>query len=371
MKQIRVLALADSENSARLESLLDRENVNRMALLAPVKMNLERAASLPVDGVVLGTSELSEKECAFLEQLYLQRTDLAVIVLTPAADAALLERAMGCGVSRVLTYGVSSEELCSRLEEEITRIRSRAASVKVEEYDSRVVAVFSAKGGAGKTTMATNLAVSLQNAGKKVALLDFNLEFGDVGIFLNLPKCETVADLAEEEKITSGVVNNYLFRYSNGLKVLCAPPSPEYAELIHPEHIERIVTVLRAEYDYLIFDMASAFNECMLAALEQADVIYTVTNPEIPTLKDTRVCLEVLKTLDYFHKVKLILNKAGDSYISGKDVENALEMKASLVVPSDIKACISAVNRGIPVVTASPRSKMSRAIIKYVSEEAV
>lgn len=371
MKQIRVLALADMDNAARLEGILDRENINRMALLAPEKMNLERAASLPVDAAVICTAVLSEQECRFLEQLFLIRADLAIIVLCPSLDTSLMERAMKCGVARVVNYNTRPEEICSFIEQEINRLRNRQSSVRVNDYDSRVAAVFSAKGGTGKTTVAVNLAIALQKSGKKVALLDLSLEFGDVGVFLNLPKCEGISDLVGEEKIKASVLSNYLFRHASGVMVLGAPYSPEYAEMIHPEHIERIVTVLRAEYDYLIFDMPSSLNDCTLAAMEQSDVIYIVTTPEIPTLKNTKICLEVLKTLDYSQKAKLILNRDGESYISLKDVENALGLKPALTIPADIKSCVSAINRGIPLVTANPHSKASRAILNYATKDTV
>lgn len=370
MRQIRVLAIADMDNAARLETILDRENVNRMALLAPEKMNLERAASLPVDAAVLCTTTLNEQECQFLEQLFLIRADLAMIVLCPTLDTRIMERAMKCGVVRVINYNTKPEDICALMEQEINRLRNRQSNVRVKDYDSRVVAVMSAKGGTGKTTIAVNLAIALQKAGKKVALLDLSLEFGDVGIFLNLPKCEGISDLAGEDKIKASTASNYLFRHASGVMVLCAPASPEYAELVHPEQIERIVTVLRAEYDYLIFDLPAALNnDCSLAAMEQADDIFVITTPEIPALKNTKICIEVLKTLDYSQKVKLILNRDGESYISLKDVENALSLKPVLTIPSDTKSCVSAINRGIPLVTASPHSKASRAIINFATKE--
>lgn len=370
MKQIRVLAIADMTNAARLEGILDRENINRMALLAPEKMNLERAASLPVDAAVLCTTELNDQECGFLEQLFLIRTDLAMIVLCPSLDTSLMEKAMKCGVVRVMNYNTGPDEICQIIEHEINRLRNRRSNTKVNDYDSRVVSVMSAKGGTGKTTVAVNLAIALQKSQKKTALIDLSLEFGDVGVFLNLPKCEGIADLAGEEKIKASTASNYLFRHGSGVMVLSAPLSPEYAEAVRPEHIERIVTVLRAEYDYLIFDLPSSLNnDCSLAALEQSDVIFLVTTPEIPALKDTKVCLEVLKTLDYFQKVKLILNRDGESYISLRDVENAIGLNPVLTVPNDPKSCVSAINRGIPLVTASPHSKASRAIISFASKD--
>lgn len=368
MKQIRVLALSDPEYSTQLESILECEYINRMAIMQPISANLERAVSLPVDVVILYTYKFSESEVKFLEQLYMRRTDMAMVLLCPEAGADIMTRAMTCGVSRVVTTDMDPKDICSSLVMELARLRNRQSSMRVQDYDSRVVTVYGAKGGCGKTTVAVNLAVALQKSGKKVALLDLDLEFGDVGVFLNLPRCEGISDLIGEPKLTASTVSNYLVRHASGVMVLCAPPSPEYAELVHPDHIERIVTVLRAEYDYLIFDTPSTMNDCTLAAMEQADVIYMITNPEISTLKNTRVCLEILKTLDYFRKVKMILNRDGESFISERDVENALDMKLALVIPADGKSNISAINRGIPVVTSAAKSKLSKTVTGFTAQ---
>lgn len=367
MKQVRVLAFSGPEDSIRLESILESEYVNKMALLAPIKSNLERAVSMPVDAVILYTRTFTPEEAAFLEALYMQRNDLAMLLMVPEANADLLSRAMDCGITRVVTPDMTSDEICRAMSNEITKLRTRNSSLRVQNFDSRTVAVCGAKGGCGKTTVAVNLALALQKEGKKVALLDLDLDFGDVAVFLNLPRSEGISDLAGESKLTSATINNYLVRHSSGVLVLSAPTSPEFAELVKPEHIERIVTIMRAEFDYLIFDTPSNLSDCTLAVLEQSDAVYMVTNPEISALKDTRICMEVMKALDFFRKVRLVLNKEGDSYISARDVEGALDMKPSLILPFDYKTCVSAVNRGVPLVTAAPKAKISREICKFAA----
>jgi len=367
MKQIRVLALSSPEDSIRLESILECEYVNKMALLQPVKANLERAVSLPVDALILYTRSFSGEEAAFLEALYMQRNDLVMVLMVPEASAELMARAMGCGISRVVTADMSADEICNALSTELTKLRSRKSALQIQDYDSRTLAIFGAKGGCGKTTVAVNLALALEKAGKKVCLMDFDLDYGDVGSFLNLPRSEGVSDLIGEPKLTSAVVNNYLVRYSTGISVLCAPSSPEFAELVKPEHIERLVTILRGEYDYLIFDTPANLADCTISVLEQSDVVYMVTNPEISTMRNTRVCLEVLKALDIYRKIRLILNKDGESYITARDVEGALDMKPVLTLPLDYKTCVASINRGVPLLQTAPKAKMSKDILKFAA----
>lgn len=365
MRQLRVVAVTSPEYVVRLEELLDCEQLSRMATLRPQEEELDRAVSLPAEAVILYTSSLTAAEADFLNQLYLKRSDLALLIICQNADADTYARAMSCGVTRVLNADLSSEELAAAAVAEVARLNDRRGGT-APEFDSRVISLFGTKGGCGKTSLAVNIAVALTKAGKKTAIVDLDLQFGDVGVCLNLPRCETISDLAGESKLTAAAVGGYLCRHSTGLKVLCAPTSPELAELVKPAMIERLATVLRAEYDYVIFDLGTGLDDCTITALEQSDAIYFVTNPEIPTLKNTRICLGVLETLGLGQKLRLILNRAGNGDVTEKDVVTALDRKPVLTVPVDFKTAVSAINRGVPAVLASPRAAMSKAIIKFI-----
>lgn len=371
MRQLKILAVSSLENTNRIESLLECEFLNRMATLQPIPENLDKAASFPVDAVVILSDEMTDEECSFIEKLFMTRGRLAFILITSEATAVILSRAMRCGITRVLTPDMGMEQICKSIGEETSRVYSRQDSAEVRNYDSRVIAIFSTKGGSGKTTVAVNLAAALKTAGKKVALVDLDLQFGDVGVFMNLPRCDTISDLVAESNLNPSTVNSFLCKHSCGVDILCAPVSPEFAELIHPEHIERIITVLRAEYDYVILDTAPSLDDNTLTALDQSDTIYFVTTPEIPTLKNTRICIGILNTLNYSGKIRLILNREGDAYVSKKDVRNSLEMEPVLCVPNDSKHASASINRGIPVILASPRSKISRSITSFVKKGGV
>ena len=371
MKQLKVLAVSSLENTNQIEGLLECEYINRMATLQPSPENLDRAASFPVDAVVIRSDEMTAAECTFIEKLFMSRGRLAFILISSEANAEILSKAMQCGITKVLTPDIGREQICKSIEEETARVFSRQDSAEVRNYDSRVISIFSTKGGSGKTTVAVNLAAALRLSGKKVALVDLDLQFGDVGVFMNLPRCDTISDLVGEGNMNPSTVKSYLCKHSCGVDILCAPVSPEFAEIIKPEHIERIVTVLRAEYDYVLLDLAPALDDDTLTALEHSDTIYFVTTPEIPTLKNTRICIGILKTLNYAGKIRLVLNREGDAYVSKKDVRNSLEMDPAFCIPNDSKHASAAVNRGIPVVLASPRSKISRSISHFVKKGGV
>ena len=163
----------------------------------------------------------------------------------------------------------------------------------------------------------------MQEKGKDVVLIDLDLQFGDVGIFMNVPRFETISDLVKEGSFSRSSIKRYLYKHNTGVSILCAPASPELAEIVKPEHISMIADVLKKEFDYIIFDMSPTIDEFVLHALDISDSIYFVTNPEISTLKNTR----------------------------------------------DSKSAISAINRGIPLVDVAPRSKASKAILNYVNSQ--
>lgn len=229
MKQLKVLAVSSLENSQRIEALLQSESINRMVTLQPLAGNLDRAAALPVDAVVMLSAVMTDEECLFMEKLYMTREKLAFILLCESPDAELLTRAMRAGITKVMMIADGPEAICAGIEDEIERVQNRRETAGIREFDSRVISVFSTKGGTGKTTVAVNLAAGLQQLGKRVALVDLDLQFGDVGIFMNVPRCDTISDLAGEAALVPSVVNSYLYRHSTGVQIMCAPVSPELA----------------------------------------------------------------------------------------------------------------------------------------------
>ena len=147
--------------------------------------------------------------------------------------------------------------------------------------------------------------------------------------------------------------------------MLCAPPSPEYAEVVLPEHVSKMIAALKPNYDYIVLDMPPAFNDGVLCALETAATIYFIVNPDISTLRNAKVSIAVLESLNLSDKVEVVLNKNGGSSIKQKDIEKILERSAILTVPADARCAIKAVNRGVPVVTGDRRSPIALAITGF------
>ena len=232
-----------------------------------------------------------------------------------------------------------------------------------------VVAVFSPKGGVGKTTVAVNMAVAAVNdLGKKVVVVDGSFQFGDVGVLLNLnPKNKSIADLIPEvEAGELDSVNTFVINHSAGIRVLLAPPSPEMAELITPSGVKKVIEALRRDHDLVVVDCTSYFNDTTLAILDSADVILTMLSLEITSIKNMRLFLEVTQQLGYESgKIRLVLNRADSALgIRVSDVEHSIGRKVDDTIVSDGRSVVYALNRGVPFYLSNREAQVSQDILR-------
>lgn len=367
MDSVRImLAAFSAEDRKAAASLLQDETLRIVCSLRPDKNGLKKAGTQPADVLLICTSAVPEEEFDFAERMYTTRSDITILMLTPKPSSQDVFRAMESGIARVIDMDAGVDVIKTNIITSASRDQNRRKSIaKVASYDSRIIQFFSAKGGVGKTTLAVNVACALAAQNKKVALIDLNLQFGDVGVFLDITKGDTIADMVEENSFELATMKSYLIRHYSGVLVLLSTSSPEYAELIRPENIEAILSTLRSEFDYIVIDSSNTLNDCAVSSFELADTIYFVVNEDIAALYDAKRSMKVLEALNLSDKIKVIINKEGGSTIRIKDVSNLLEAAPAFVVPADLKAATTAINRGIPMVLCAPRSKASAAIMKY------
>lgn len=237
---------------------------------------------------------------------------------------------------------------------------------KEEEIKPKIISVFSTKGGVGKSTISTNIAIALaQRTEEKVALVDFDLQFGDVSVMLNLYPERTIMELVKDiQSLDRELIEDYMILHESGLRVLPAPAKPEYADFVTGGNVQRILRTLKETYKYIIVDMAPAFHDVNLAALDLADDIFLITTLDLPTIKNIKSGLHVMKTLNYREdKIKLVLNRYHRNFgISVGDLEKTAEKKISHIVPEDSKTIIDAVNKGKPFVLNNPNCSVTKSI---------
>jgi pilus assembly protein CpaE len=302
-----------------------------------------------------------------------------IIMMSVHGEAEQLKRAISAGAREFLIKPFSGDEFSESIrrvyEREVGRSVQLAAEIAqapaptklTDEGDHQVIAVFSPKGGAGRTTIATNLAVALhRETGARVCLVDANLQFGDVGVLLNLnPKNQSIIDAVERGEPDGDVVDSVVIDHSTGIRVLLAPPAPEGADLVTPAYLRKILEHLRATHDYLIVDLPAGLTDHSLGVMDLADTIVVLTALEITTIKNVRLFLEVADQLEYNRsKIRLVVNRADTAQgIRIADVEASIRRPIDATIVSDGRLSVLAVNRGVPFVVSHPESVLTRDVI--------
>ena len=385
-EQIRVLIVDDiPETRDHLTKLLGFEgDIDVVGAAGSGEEALRMAVALTPDVVLMDINMPDMDGIATTEQLATVAPAASVVMMSVQGEADYLRRSMLAGAREFLVKPFSSDELTSSIRQVHTRERDKqsrmapiaapvaAASAPTTNRSGEpgmVVAVFSPKGGVGKTTVAVNMAVAAVNdLGKKVVVVDGSFQFGDVGVLLNLnPKNKSIADLIPEvEAGELDSVNTFVINHSAGIRVLLAPPSPEMAELITPSGVKKVIEALRRDHDLVVVDCTSYFNDTTLAILDSADVILTMLSLEITSIKNMRLFLEVAEQLGYESgKVRLVLNRADSALgIRVSDVEHSIGRKVDDTIVSDGRSVVYALNRGVPFYLSNREAQVSQDILR-------
>jgi pilus assembly protein CpaE len=299
--------------------------------------------------------------------------EASIIIMSIQGEGEYIKRAMSAGARDYVVKPFGLKELVDTVRHvyELDMSKKRKiTNFSGSKIESKIISIFSTKGGVGKTTVATNLAVALSNlTGKRVALLDFDLQFGDVAICLNLyvknSMTELVKDFANIEQ-DPGLLEEYMLTHYSGIKVLAAPIRPENAEYVTAEHIMKIISHLKGRYDYIVIDTSHGFNDTIITALDMSDMIIYVSTLDLPSIKNTKNGLGVMKSLNYPNeKVKVIINKSNEGYgIKHSDFENALSVDIWATLPDDPASVAISVNNGHPLVSHRKASAVSKKIYK-------
>lgn len=314
-----------------------------------------------------------------------------VVMLSVQGESDYLRRAMLAGARDFLTKPPSGDELMSTIRQVYETGKKRAEVIAPAQQaittrvtaagpgggrEGKIIAVYSPKGGVGCTTVAVNLAIALQRLVgnmQKVALVDANLQFGDVGVMLNLSASRSIADLADQiDEVDSDMLSSVMAPHPSGVKVLLAPPHPEAAESLltsasdegSNRTLKKILGLMRDEFDIIVIDTWSWVDEIALTIFDAAATIALVVMPFIPSIKGARLFLEVAGKLKYpMEGIALVIN--GADYRGGfrpDQIEQAL-MPAAAQLPFDEPVVIDSANRGLPLIVRDQNRPISQSII--------
>jgi pilus assembly protein CpaE len=321
------------------------------------------ASRTPPDILVVESDREGRADLDALERASQHFPGMNFILLTREQNSDFLIQAMRAGVREVLPFPVSAEAFQSS----VSRLRYKMGITQGKK--GKILAFISCKGGSGATLLATNLAWTLAERGCKVALLDLNLQFGDVLLFLSDSKpASTLADVALNiDRLDPSFLAASMVAIGPNLSVLAAPEDPAQGMDVKPEHIDAILATARNQYEFVVLDLGRMLDGHVIRALDQADKIYPVLQTTMPYIRDGRRLLDVFRTLGYANdKIDLVVNryqKGADISIS--DMEQSLGHRIARTVPNQYETVAAAVNQGVPIAQLSKKSPIVKSLTEW------
>jgi pilus assembly protein CpaE len=383
---IKVLIVDDiPETRENLKKLLAFEqDIEVVGTASTGREGLQFAQELMPDIILMDINMPDMDGISATEQISKSAPQCQVVMMSVQSEADYLRRAMLAGARDFLTKPISGEELYSTIRSVYERRpqhvmtpqptqggSSGGRPAATMDHEGHVIVVYSPQGGAGKTTIATNVAAALMHEGTKVLLIDCDLQFGDIGVFLNLQAANTIVDLvASVDDLDMELVDNVLVTHDSGLKVLLAPPRPEDAEELSASKIAELIGKLRAAFDFIVVDTATKLDDLAIALFDIAERIILVANPTLPAVKNLRTILTLFGALQYpDEKGQLVFNRVTAEFekakvaISVAAIEGNLKRKSLGVIPMDERRVLAAINRGIPVIAKDRQLSPAKELI--------
>lgn len=328
----------------------------------------------PLD--VLIVDEGSDSCLDAVEALSLHSPGTDTLMITGNASAEFLMRAMRAGVREVIPESGGQKAL----EEAFIRINHKRSSrgIALPAHECRVLAFLSCKGGSGATFLSANMAYLLAtHFGKRVALIDLNLQFGDAAIFVSDARPPSnVAELARQiHRLDASLLQASMLEAAPNFHVLAAPEDPAQSVDVKRDHVETIVRLAMSHYDFVVLDVSRSLDAVSLQALDMADTIFPVLQLTLPYVRDGKRYFSIFHSLNYSRsKVQMIINryeKGGE--LSIEDLQQAVGEKVCHVIPNSYMAAMSSVNLGIPIFKSARDNPISKVLLemgsKFVPEE--
>ncbi len=302
---------------------------------------------------------------SFVQDLLTVARGTIAILVSDSITVELVNKAAQYGIRKVLPIdGIGADEFAGNIKTVFALEQQRVLDTNEgKKVRCKAIGFFGGKGGTGKTTLAIGVAAQLARAGKRVMLLDLDLQFGDVLMSLDLDTKNSIVDLVQDRGgITIENINNFSVEHSTGMSVLCAPKSSEYAEFVTAAHVEKIIDIMRPYYEYIIIDLPSSFNDTTITACENCEEIFLVYNNEMLSLNNAKICYTILDQLHQREKIRIVLNKTEKSLVKAADFEEMFMLPVFEEIPSDYPSVLLSVNKGQAVNVAQPKSPVSKGI---------
>ncbi|MBV8301836.1 MAG: response regulator [Candidatus Dormibacteraeota bacterium] len=381
---IRLLIVDDIASTRdNLQKLLSfEEDMEVVGMAGDGRQGLEEAHRLQPDIVLTDVNMPVMDGITFTERLAQELPTSPVIIMSVQGERDYLRRAMQAGAREYLIKPFSHDELVAAIHRVHELEQKKTATVVASKAPAEaaqgdrapsgeVIVLFSGKGGVGKTLLATNLAVALASATKaRICLVDLDLQFGDVGVMLNLDHSRSITDVVDAgDTLDQDMLNDILATGPAGVRILLAPISPELADLVGAEHVRSVMGELRKRFDYIVVDTSSHLAEFDLEVIEMAHHIIVLTSLTIPSIKDAKLSLKVLESINIDPSAIMLVVNSDNSHsdFNRESIEQNLRHPVALQLPHEPRPVGDSINRGAPFVALHPETEITRAVQQLAS----
>jgi pilus assembly protein CpaE len=356
-----------SHHAKELEALLAVTRQAQPTGVIALQNGIEHLLKLPTQPipslVILECENDNRETLAPLERLALLHPQLSFILVAKHPSSEFLLQAMRVGVREVLPAPANAELLRMAIDRVREKMNIRPAK------NGKVLAFISCKGGSGATFLASNLAHALSTIeNTKVGFLDLNLQFGDASLFVSEHKpTSTLADLTHDiRRLDASLLTGSMMQISPSFSLLAAPEDPAQGLEVTPDHIEKLITLARSQFDFVVIDVGRSLDAATLKALDHADMIFPVLHLTLPYVRDGKRLLTIFNSLGYpKSKINLVVNRhEKGSAITTEDLEQALGARIFRTIPNHYASVAASVNQGMPIIKLNRTSPVSKALIE-------
>jgi pilus assembly protein CpaE len=389
-EKIRVLIVDDiAETRENIRRMLQFDtNVEVVGMARTGREAIQLSQQAKPDVIVMDINMPDMDGITATQEIKKKSPFIQVVILSVQSDPSYMRKAMLAGARDFLTKPPMIDELSDAVRrsgamaQEERKKSAQAFPVmpadgsKISSASGaplgKVVVIYSPKGGTGRTTVATNLAIALHSDDSKVALVDGNLQFGDVAVFLNEQGKNTVLDLAPRaEELDPDIVREVMVTHrASGVDILAAPPRPEMADKVSGEQFSKVLTYLRRIYNFVIVDTASQLTEVVQSALDIADLILLITTQDIPSIKNCNLFLSLADASGIKReRIQFVMNRYDKRIsITPERVKESLRQEVIMVIPFDDRIVSYSVNRGVPFMLDNNKTQPVGKCISQLAE---